>query len=123
MVQLSCIIDFIIRKILQHLLLGGVSMLDISTRLRIKEAELNIVRRDFSDLLAERNALETQCRRHEESWKFALQQLGRAIEQRNEAIGQLQIMEGGGSPVLRGPKSPEVRVRQRGCERERRKRV
>lgn len=117
-------INLIVPKILLcPLLIGGVSMLDISTRLRIKEAELNIVRRDFSDLLAERNALETQCRRHEESWKFALQQLGRAIEQRNEAIGQLQIMEGGGSPVLRGPKSPEVRVRQIGCERERRKRV
>ena len=61
-------------------------MLDISTRLRITEAELNIVRREVSELLAERNTLEVQFRRHRESWKFSLQQLGRAIEQRNEAL-------------------------------------
>ena len=42
---------------------GGISMLDISTRLRITEAELAIVRREVSELLAERNSLETQCQR------------------------------------------------------------
>ena len=85
-------------------------MLDISTRLRIKEAELNIIRRDYSELLAERNSLEGQSRKYEDSWKFTLQQLGRAIEQRNEALLQLQTIDGSrGSPVLlREPKSPEV---------------
>lgn len=83
-------------------------MLDISTRLRIKEAELNIVRRDFSELLAERNALESQSRRYEDSWKFTLQQLARAIEQRNDAMTQLRLLEGGGSPNTKFSRSPEV---------------
>ena len=65
-------------------------MLDISTRLRITEAELAIVRREVSELLAEKNALAMQCHRHEESWKFALHQLGRAIEERDEALAQIQ---------------------------------
>lgn len=83
-------------------------MLDGTTKLRIMEAELNIVRRDFSELLAERNTLESQCRRYEDSWKFTVQQLARAIEQRNDAMSQLLILEGGGSPVMKGSKSPEV---------------
>ena len=86
-------------------------MLDGSTKLRIMEAELNIVRRDFSELLAERNTLETQCRRYEDSWRFTVQQLARAIEQRNDAVTQLQILEGGGSPVMKASRSPEVRTK------------
>jgi hypothetical protein len=88
-----------------------MSLLDINMRLRIKEAELNIVRRDYSELLTERNTLESHCKRYEESWKFTIHQLGRAIEQRNEALAQ--VAEGGGSsPILRGPKSPEVKLKK-----------
>lgn len=83
-------------------------MLDISTRLRITEAELNIVRREVSELLSERNTLEVQCRRHRESWKFALQQLGRAIEQRNEAVVNSQHLKSALSTSR--ARSPEVCV-------------
>ncbi|XP_011405674.2 PREDICTED: non-neuronal cytoplasmic intermediate filament protein-like [Amphimedon queenslandica] len=96
----------------EYILAGGVSMLDGSTKLRIMEAELNIVRRDFSELLAERNTLETQCRRYEDSWRFTVQQLARAIEQRNDAVSQLQILEGGGSPVMKASRSPEFKMKK-----------
>ena len=64
-------------------------MLDISTRLRIAEAELAIVRNEVSELVAEKNTLEAQCKKNENSWKFTLVQLGRTIEERNEALAQL----------------------------------
>ena len=86
------------------IILGGSSMLDISTRLRITEAELAIVRNEVSELVAEKATLEAKCREHENSWKFALHQLGRTIEQRNEALAQIQ------SPavITRDTRSPEV---------------
>lgn len=58
---------------------AGVSTLDIRTRLRITEAELAIVQREVSDLIAERNSHETSARQYEESWKFAVQECGRYV--------------------------------------------
>lgn len=55
----------------------GVSTLDIRTRLRIAEAELAIVQREVSDLLVERNTLESSARQYEESWRFAVNACGR----------------------------------------------
>ena len=52
---------------------AGISTLDIRTRLRISEAELAIVQREVADLLTEKNTLETNAKRYEESWKFAVQ--------------------------------------------------
>ena len=60
-----------------HTLVAGVSTLDIRTRLRITEAELAIVQREVSDLLAERNTLEASARQFEDSWKFTVQECGR----------------------------------------------
>ena len=48
---------------------AGISALDIRTRLRITEAELAIVQRELSDLLAERTLLEASSRQYEESWR------------------------------------------------------
>ena len=79
-------------------------MLDISTRLRITEAELSIVRSEVSDLVAEKNALEVQCKKHENSWKFALLQLGRTIDERNEALAQMPPRPN----ITRDTRSPEV---------------
>ena len=79
-------------------------MLDISTRLRITEAELAIVRNEVSELVAEKNALEVQCKKHENSWKFALTQLGRTIEERNEALAQAPPR----MTQIRDSRSPEV---------------
>lgn len=81
-------------------------MLDISTRLRITEAELSIVRSEVSDLVAEKNALEVQCKKHENSWKFALLQLGRTIDERNEALAQIPPQP----TITRDSRSPEVCV-------------
>ncbi len=49
---------------------AGISALDIRTRLRITEAELAIVQRELSDLLAERSLLEASSRQYEESWRY-----------------------------------------------------
>ena len=84
-------------------------MLDISTRLRIAEAELAIVKREVSELVAERNTLESQCRCYQESWKFALQQLGRTIEQRNELMAQAAENNTKPTASIKPDKSPEVR--------------
>lgn len=72
---------------------AGVSTLDIRTRLRITEAELGIVQREYSDLLAEKNALESSLRQYEESWKFAVQELGRVVEQRDDALKRVELCE------------------------------
>ncbi len=90
--------------ILRIINVAGVSMLDISTRLRIAEAELAIVRNEVSELVAEKNTLEMQSKKHENSWKFALLQLGRTIEERNEALARLPSL----LPINRDSKSPEV---------------
>ncbi|KAL5505117.1 hypothetical protein EMCRGX_G006498 [Ephydatia muelleri] len=71
----------------------GVSTLDIRTRLRITEAELAIVQREYSDVLAEKNVLETSLRQYEESWKFAVQELGRVVEQRDDALKRVELCE------------------------------
>lgn len=79
--------------------------MDISTKLRITEAELAIVRNEVSELVAEKNALEVKCKKHENSWKFALAQLGRTIEERNDALAQLPTLT---TLSLAESKSPEV---------------
>lgn len=72
---------------------SGVSTLDIRTRLRITEAELAIVQREVSDLLAERNTLEASARQFEDSWKFTVQECGRIVEQRDELQSKLEMLE------------------------------
>ena len=72
---------------------AGISTLDIRTRLRITEAELAIVQREVSDLLAERNILEASARQFEDSWKFALGEFGRVVEERDELQRRLEILE------------------------------
>lgn len=67
--------------------------MDIRTRLRITEAELAIVQREYSDLLAEKNVLEISVRQYEESWKFAVQELGRVVEQRDDALKRIEQFE------------------------------
>lgn len=71
----------------------GISTLDIRTRLRISEAELAIVQREVADLLVEKDMLETNARMYEESWKFALQECGRIVEQRDEIQRKLRSLE------------------------------
>ena len=72
---------------------AGISTLDIRTRLRITEAELAIVQREVSDLLAERNILEASARQFEDSWKFTLGEVGRVVEERDELQRRLEIVE------------------------------
>ena len=72
---------------------AGISTLDIRTRLRISEAELAIVQREVSDLLVERNTLETSARQYEDSWRFTVQECGRVVEQRDELQRRLDMLE------------------------------
>jgi hypothetical protein len=72
---------------------SGLSTLDIRTRLRISEAELAIVQREVADLLTEKDTLETNARVFEESWKFAIQECGRIVEQRDDLQRKLLSLE------------------------------
>lgn len=51
------------------------------------------MQREYSDVLAEKNVLETSLRQYEESWKFAVQELGRVVEQRDDALKRVELCE------------------------------
>lgn len=93
---------------------AGISALDIRTRLRITEAELAIVQRELSDLLAERSLLEASSRQYEESWRFSVSEFGRVVEQKDElqkkyeALEQAVTMASQSTPELKGKKSSKV---------------
>ncbi|XP_064382376.1 uncharacterized protein LOC135331221 [Halichondria panicea] len=83
---------------------SGISTLDIRTRLRITEAELALVQREVSDLLTERNNLESSSRKHEDSWRFAVKECGRVVEQRDELQKRLDMLQ---QLIASGPQTPE----------------
>ncbi|CAI8046665.1 hypothetical protein GBAR_LOCUS25806 [Geodia barretti] len=72
---------------------SGISTLDIRTRLRISEAELAIVQREVADLISEKDQLESNARLYEDSWKFAVQECGRIVEQRDDLQRKLLSLE------------------------------
>ncbi|CAI8046668.1 hypothetical protein GBAR_LOCUS25806 [Geodia barretti] len=72
---------------------AGISTLDIRTRLRISEAELAIVQREVADLISEKDQLESNARLYEDSWKFAVQECGRIVEQRDDLQRKLLSLE------------------------------
>lgn len=93
---------------------AGISALDIRTRLRITEAELAIVQRELSDLLAERSLLEASSRQYEESWRFAVREFGRVVEQRDElqkkydSLDQAITKASQSTPELKSKKNSKV---------------
>ena len=93
----------IIRSFHTIILAAGISTLDIRTRLRITEAELAIVQREVSDLLAERNILEASARQFEDSWKFTLGECGRVVEERDELQRRVEILEQAVTAVRQQP--------------------
>lgn len=70
--------------------------LDLSTKLRLAEAEVAILQREVAELVADRNTLEAQAAQYKVHWVFAMQSCGRLVEERDEAVAKFEV---GGSSI------------------------
>ena len=65
--------------------------LDLSTKLRLAEAEVAILQREVAELVADRNTLEAQSAQFKVHWVFAMQSCGRLVEERDEAVAKFEV--------------------------------
>ena len=65
--------------------------LDLSTKLRLAEAEVAILQREVAELIADRTALETQATEYRVHWVFATQTCGRLVEERDAAVAKFEV--------------------------------
>ena len=69
--------------------------LDLSTKLRLAEAEVAILQREVAELIADRTALETQATEYRVHWVFAAQTCGRLVEERDAAVAKFEVGRAG----------------------------
>ena len=65
--------------------------LDLSTKLRLAEAEVAILQREVAELIADRATLEDQAAEYKVHWVFAAQTCGRLVAERDEAVAKFEV--------------------------------
>lgn len=65
--------------------------LDLSTKLRLAEAEVALLQREVAELIADRTVLETQATEYRVHWVFATQTCGRLVEERDAAVAKFEV--------------------------------
>ena len=67
------------------------SSLDLSTKLRLTEAEVAILQREVAELITDRSTFEAQATQYKVHWMFAMQTCGRLVEERDNAVSKFEV--------------------------------